>query len=199
LVKDHAALEAAYNDAAGVTAEFNRNILRVVNRSLGADFQPDAFRHHAFYNAAEQRIEMHLVSARAQRVHIRAIDLTLRLEASETIWTEGPYKFPRASPRAMLAGAGLRPVAWHTDADERFALVLAAPRSRAASAPASRAACAGSDTPTPTRLYIHDDLLADVRERCGAQSVAAALAQELMTLAQRDPEGGAVLARPGQM
>jgi len=140
LVKDHAALEAAYNDAAGVTAEFNRNILRVVNRSLGADFQPDAFRHHAFYNAAEQRIEMHLVSARAQRVHIRAIDLTLRLEASETIWTESSYKFTRASTRAMLAGAGLRPVAWHTDADERFALVLAAPRSRAASAPASRAA-----------------------------------------------------------
>jgi len=123
-----------------VTAEFNRNILRVVNRSLGADFRPDAFRHRAFYNAAEQRIEMHLVSERAQSVHIRAIDLMLRLEASETIWTESSYKFTRVSTRAMLAGAGLRVVAWHTDPDARFALVLAAPRSRAVAAPASRAA-----------------------------------------------------------
>jgi L-histidine N-alpha-methyltransferase len=140
LVKDRADLEAAYNDAAGVTAEFNRNILRVVNRSLGADFRPDAFRHRAFYNAAEQRIEMHLVSERAQSVRVRTLDLTLRLEESETIWTESSYKFTRASTRAMLAGAGLRVVAWHTDRDARFALVLAAPRSRAAAAPASRAA-----------------------------------------------------------
>lgn len=140
LVKERAALEAAYNDVAGVTAAFNRNILRVVNRYLGADFRPEAFRHHAFYNAAEQRIEMHLVSERAQRVHVRALDLTLRLEAAETIWTESSYKFTRASTGAMLARAGLRVVAWHTDGDQRFALVLAAPRSRAVSAPASRTA-----------------------------------------------------------
>jgi L-histidine Nalpha-methyltransferase len=140
LVKDQAVLEAAYNDAAGVTAAFNRNILRVVNRSLGADFRPEAFRHHALYNATEQRIEMHLVSDRPQTVHVRAIDLTVRLEASETIWTESSYKFTRATTRAMLAAAGLRVAAWHTDRDERFALILAAPRSRAAAAPASRAA-----------------------------------------------------------
>jgi L-histidine Nalpha-methyltransferase len=140
LVKDQAVLEAAYNDAAGVTAAFNRNILRVVNRSLGADFQPEAFRHHAFYNTAEQRIEMHLVSDRPQTVRLRAIDLTVRLDARETIWTESSYKFTRASAEAMLAGAGLKLTGWHTDAGDRFALALAARRSRAASAPAWRAA-----------------------------------------------------------
>ena len=70
LVKDTAVLEAAYNDAAGVTARFNRNILHVVNRGLGADFRPDAFRHHAWYNAAERRIEMHLVADAPQTVRI---------------------------------------------------------------------------------------------------------------------------------
>jgi L-histidine N-alpha-methyltransferase len=140
LVKDRAVLEAAYNDAAGVTASFNRNILRVINRSLGADFRPDAFRHHAWYNAAEQRIEMHLVADRAQTVRIRHLGLEVRLDAAESIWTESSYKFTRASARAMLAAAGLRLDGWHSDANERFALVVAAPTSRAAAAPVTHAA-----------------------------------------------------------
>jgi L-histidine N-alpha-methyltransferase len=140
LVKDRAVLEAAYNDAAGVTAEFNRNILRVVNRSLGADFRPEAFRHHAWYNAADSRIEMHLVTDTPQTVRVRSLGLTVRLESSESIWTESSYKFTRASARAMLAAAGLRLDGWHTDAAERFALALAAPRARAQAAPAPCAA-----------------------------------------------------------
>ena len=135
LVKDRAVLEAAYNDAAGVTAAFNRNILRVVNRGLGADFRPEAFRHHAWYNAAESRIEMHLISDRPQTVRVRSLDLTVRLEASESIWTESSYKFTRASARAMLRAAGLKLDAWHTDAGDRFALAVAAPLARAAARP----------------------------------------------------------------
>lgn len=135
LVKDRAVLEAAYNDAAGVTAAFNRNILRVVNRGLGADFRPEAFRHHAWYNAAESRIEMHLISDRPQTVRVRSLDLTVRLEASESIWTESSYKFTRASARAMLRAAGLKLDAWHTDSGERFALAVAAPLARAAARP----------------------------------------------------------------
>jgi L-histidine Nalpha-methyltransferase len=140
LVKDRAVLEAAYNDRAGVTAEFNRNILRVVNRSLGADFRPEAFRHHAWYNTAESRIEMHLVPDTPQTVRVRSIDLTVRLEPSESIWTESSYKFTRTSVRAMLRAAGLRLDAWHTDEGERFALAVAAPMSRAAAARAPQAA-----------------------------------------------------------
>ena len=132
LVKDTAVLEAAYNDAAGVTAEFNRNILRVVNRSLGADFRPEAFRHHAWYNVPESRIEMHLVSDAPQTVRVSSLDLSVRLEASESIWTESSYKFTRASTGAMLEAAGLGLDAWHTDPAARFALALAAPHSRAA-------------------------------------------------------------------
>jgi len=130
LVKDPSVLEAAYNDAAGVTAQFNRNILHVVNRSLGADFRPEAFRHHAWYNAAESRIEMHLVPEAPQTVRVRSLDLTVRLEPTESIWTESSYKFTRASARAMLEATGLRLDAWHTDG--RFALAVAAPMSRAA-------------------------------------------------------------------
>ena len=123
-----------------MTAAFNRNILKVLNRSLGADFRPEAFRHHAWYNEAESRIEMHLVSQIPQTVRVRSLGLTVRLEPSESIWTESSYKFTRPSVRAMLAAAGLRLDAWHTDAQRRFALALAAPSSRAAAAPAPRAA-----------------------------------------------------------
>jgi L-histidine Nalpha-methyltransferase len=140
LVKDRTVLEAAYNDAAGVTAAFNRNILRVITQSLGADFRPEAFRHHAWYNTAESRIEMHLVPQTPQTVRILSLGLTVRLEPSESIWTESSYKFTRAMVRGMLAAAGLRLDAWHTDANQRFALALAARSSRALSAPAPRAA-----------------------------------------------------------
>jgi L-histidine N-alpha-methyltransferase len=135
LVKDVAVLEAAYNDAAGVTAAFNRNILRVINQSLDADFEPKAFQHRAWYNAAESRIEMHLIPETPQTVTVRDLDLTLRFDPSESIWTESSYKFTRESARAMLAQAGLRLEAWHTDARARFGLAVAAPRARAAAAP----------------------------------------------------------------
>lgn len=125
LVKDVRVLEAAYNDTAGVTARFNRNILNVVNRSLNADFQPDAFRHHAWFNAAESRIEMHLVSDFAQTARVRDLDLVVDLAPGETIWTESCYKFTRPAVDAMLQAAGLTLDDWHTDKAERFALVLA--------------------------------------------------------------------------
>lgn len=124
LVKDHARLNAAYDDAAGVTAEFNRNILRVVNRELEADFEPQAYRHLAFYNADAERIEMHLVPETRQDVRVRAIGLEVTLEPGETIWTEASYKFTRSSIEEDFAAAGLRLDRWVTDGD--FALALAA-------------------------------------------------------------------------
>ncbi|MGH7325386.1 MAG: L-histidine N(alpha)-methyltransferase [Candidatus Rokuibacteriota bacterium] len=115
LVKDPAVLERAYNDAAGVTAAFNRNILRVVNRGLAGDFQPDRFRHRACYNAPAGRIEMHLVPVAWQRVVLSALGLAVELSPAETIWTESSYKFTRGSVAAMLAGVGLGLDAWWTD------------------------------------------------------------------------------------
>jgi len=125
LVKDRAVLEAAYDDAAGVTAAFNRNILHVVNRGLDGDFRPEAFRHHAFYNDAASRIEMHLVAVTAQRVRLGRLDLVLDLEAGESIWTESSYKYTREGVAAMLAEAALCPEGWFTDRAGRFAVVLA--------------------------------------------------------------------------
>lgn len=127
LVKDTRVLEAAYNDAAGVTREFNRNILRVVNRGVDADFEPEAFRHLAFYNTAASRIEMHLVSTSRQTVRLRRLGLTVEMPPGEGIWTESSYKFTRESTRAALEAAGLSMTRWHADPDNHFALVLAAP------------------------------------------------------------------------
>lgn len=128
LVKDVKLLEAAYDDAAGVTRDFNRNILRVINRAVDGDFQPEAFRHRAFYNEAASRIEMHLVADAAQTVKLGRLGLTVRFRPGEDIWTESSYKFTRAGVEAMLAGAGLDLVQWHVDPANYFALALAAPR-----------------------------------------------------------------------
>ena len=127
LVKDHRVLRAAYDDAAGVTAAFNRNILHVLNRALDGDFHPEAFRHLALYNAEASRIEMHLVADQPQRVQLRKLPLTVELGAGESIWTESSYKFTRASTEAMFTDAGLAIEAWYTDRDQRFGLVLARP------------------------------------------------------------------------
>src|SRR5262249_33828405 len=127
LVKDRAVLEPAYDDAAGVTAEFNRNILRVVNRAVDGDFAPEAWRHHAFYNAAASRIEMHLLASSRQHVHLRGLGLTLDFDAGDGIWTENSYKFTRESVDAMLAEAGLALEDWFTDRARQFGLVLARP------------------------------------------------------------------------
>jgi L-histidine N-alpha-methyltransferase len=127
LVKDRRILEPAYDDAAGVTAAFNRNVLAVVNRALAADFRPEAYRHHAFYNEAASRIEMHLLATAPQRVHLPRLDMVVDLHEGEGIWTENSYKFTRASTEAMLAAGGLALDAWYTDAHERFGLALGRP------------------------------------------------------------------------
>lgn len=126
LRKDRATLEAAYNDARGVTAEFNLNMLRVLNRELGADFDPAAFRHHAFYNEEQRRIEMHLVSERAQTVHIPGME-PVRFREGESMRTEISCKHDQDSIAEMFGAAGMRVERWQPDAAGRFALVLGAP------------------------------------------------------------------------
>ena len=127
LMKDARVLHAAYDDAAGVTAAFNRNVLRVINRELEADFVPEAFRHVARVNEAAERVEMHLVAERAQTVRLGALDLTVRFAAGDDIWTESSYKFTRPGVEAMMADAGFGLDRWLTDPERRFALVLARP------------------------------------------------------------------------
>jgi L-histidine N-alpha-methyltransferase len=126
LRKDVARIEAAYNDAQGVTAEFNRNMLRVLNDELGADFEPLAFEHRAFYEPVTHRIEMHLVSTRNQEVHIPGID-PVRFAAGESLRTEISSKHDRGSVAGLFDGAGLRIESWRTDPDVLFALVVGAP------------------------------------------------------------------------
>jgi len=127
LVKDPAVLDAAYDDSAGVTAEFNRNILRVVNRGMDADFQPESYRHVAFYDVQKARIEMHLAPERDQHVRVARLDLEIDVRTDETIWTEISCKFTRDTTADMLAEAGLDLKHWYTDPDELFALALASP------------------------------------------------------------------------
>jgi len=127
LVKDKRVLEAAYNDAAGVTALFNRNILQVMNDRLGADFDPEAFDHVAFYDERNAWIEMRLRARRAQRVRIPGADMELRLPLGGEIRTEISCKYSRESLEAMLPGTGLRLGEWYTDEENRFALALLAP------------------------------------------------------------------------
>jgi L-histidine Nalpha-methyltransferase len=130
LVKERWKLEAAYDDAAGVTAEFNRNVLRHLNHLVGGDFDPERFRHRAFYDAEASRIEMHLVADSPQRVRLERLDLTLDFAEGEDIWTENSYKFTREGTDAMLAEAGLELEEWYTDAERRFALALCRPAGR---------------------------------------------------------------------
>jgi L-histidine N-alpha-methyltransferase len=125
LVKDPAVIEAAYDDAAGVTAEFNRNVLRVLNRLAGADFDPEAFRHRAFYEPENRWIEMRLVSTRAQTVRLPELDLTLELAAGEELLTEISAKYDRPRVEALLQAAGFELTAWYTDPEALFALSLA--------------------------------------------------------------------------
>jgi len=127
LVKDKRVLEAAYNDAAGVTARFNRNILQVMNDRLGADFDPLAFDHVAFYDEQNAWIEMRLRARGAQRVRIPGAGVDLRLTPGDEIRTEISCKYSRASLEAKLPGTGLRLAQWHTDPANRFALALLVP------------------------------------------------------------------------
>jgi L-histidine Nalpha-methyltransferase len=126
LRKDVARLEAAYNDSRGVTAEFNRNMLRVLNSELGADFVPEAFEHRAFYDTEAHRIEMHLVSLGPQTVRIPGLG-DVAFEDGETLRTEISSKYDRESVAALFEAAGLRIDAWRTDPEDLFALVVGAP------------------------------------------------------------------------
>jgi dimethylhistidine N-methyltransferase len=122
LRKDPAVLNAAYNDAAGVTAAFNRNLLARMNRELGADFDPEAFRHRAFYNDVAGRVEMHLVSTREQTVRVGG--RPIRFAAGESIHTENSYKYAPDEFERLAAGAGLRPVSLWTDPGHLFSVQL---------------------------------------------------------------------------
>jgi len=124
LVKDPARLVAAYDDAQGVTAEFNKNVLRVMNRELGADFDIDAFEHVAVFDADNEWIEMRLRSEREQRVRVRALELDVLFAAGEEMRTEVSAKFTRARVERELEAAGLELVEWWTDPDGDFALSL---------------------------------------------------------------------------
>ncbi len=124
LRKGRATLEAAYDDAAGVTAKFNLNLLARVNAELGADFDVDGFRHRATYDERLGRIEMHLVSTRAQRVTVRALGITVDFADGEAMHTENSYKYSDAEIGALAAAAGLRVEHTFTDARRWFADVL---------------------------------------------------------------------------
>jgi L-histidine N-alpha-methyltransferase len=124
LVKDAGRLVRAYDDSAGVTAQFNRNVLAVVNRELDADFDLDAFEHVAKWNADEERIEMWLRAATAQRVRVGALDMTVDFAAGEEMLTEVSCKFRPDGVAAELAAAGLRRTHWWTDPAGDFGLSL---------------------------------------------------------------------------
>jgi L-histidine Nalpha-methyltransferase len=126
LRKDVAKIEAAYNDSAGLTAEFNRNMLYVLNHELGADFDPLSFEHWAFYEGVAHRIEMHLVSTRAQKVTIPGLG-EVSFAKGESIRTEISTKYDRASVSELFAAAGFRIEAWPTDPNTPFGLVSGAP------------------------------------------------------------------------
>jgi dimethylhistidine N-methyltransferase len=113
LEKDAGILFRAYNDAEGITAKFNLNVLARINRELGANFDLTAFEHHAFYNAERHRIEMHLASKKRQKVRIG--DATIDFRAGETIHTENSYKYSIESFRALAHGSGWSPIAVWTD------------------------------------------------------------------------------------
>ncbi len=125
LVKDPAVIEAAYDDAAGVTAQFNLNMLTVINRELGADFDLDAFEHVAFFDRQHEWIEMRLRATSPQTVVISDLDLVVHFAAREELRTEISAKFTRARVEADFAAAGLELVEHYVDEDGLFALNLA--------------------------------------------------------------------------
>ncbi|MBA2566977.1 MAG: L-histidine N(alpha)-methyltransferase [Thermoleophilaceae bacterium] len=127
LVCERATMEAAYDDPEGVTAEFNRNVLRVLNAALGADFDPEAFDHVAFFDPEASWIEMRLRSRRTQRVSIPGAGIDVDLAAGEDIRTEVSAKFTEAGFERELATAGMRLESFMTDTGGRFGLALAAP------------------------------------------------------------------------
>ena len=124
-VKDRTALLKAYNDGAGVTAEFNRNMLVRIKRELGAEFRPGLFRHRAVWNERASRVEMHLESLVAQEVAIPSLDLTVSFRRGESIHTENSYKFTRDSAASLLARSGFAVRSDWTDERGWFGVYLA--------------------------------------------------------------------------
>ena len=120
LVKDAATLEAAYDDGAGVTAAFDRNLLTRLNRDAGCDFDPDAYAHESRWNAAESRVEMHLVARSPQTVTVAGS--TVEIARGESIHTENSYKFTRDSIAELAAAGGFRVGTVWTDPEELFAV-----------------------------------------------------------------------------
>ncbi|MCF1593720.1 L-histidine N(alpha)-methyltransferase [Streptomyces muensis] len=128
LVKEERVLVEAYDDAAGVTAAFNKNVLTVINRELGADFDPGAFEHVALWDPNHEWIEMRLRARTAQTVKVPALDLAVDFAAGEEMRTEVSAKFRRDGVRAELSAAGLELAHWWTDGEGRFALSLSVAR-----------------------------------------------------------------------
>jgi L-histidine Nalpha-methyltransferase len=122
MVKAEEILEAAYNDSRHITAEFNKNILLVLNREVGADFDTDDFDHVTFFNRERAQIEMHLRTRRDVRVAIRRLEFTVSLRKGETIRTEICRKFSQASVQEMVSRSGLRVTRWFSDPDGWFSL-----------------------------------------------------------------------------
>jgi L-histidine N-alpha-methyltransferase len=133
LVKDPDVLTQAYDDSQGVTAEFNRNLLTVLNRELRADFDPDDFDHVAVFNREHEWIEMRLRARRAHTTTVRDLDLSVHFELGEEMRTEISAKFTRNRIEGDLSAAGLELVSWLTDPEELFALTLSKPASDASS------------------------------------------------------------------
>ncbi|MEU0041382.1 L-histidine N(alpha)-methyltransferase, partial [Streptomyces sp. NPDC006333] len=127
LVKDESVLVAAYDDAAGVTAEFNKNVLTVVNRELGADFDLAVFEHVALWDAEHEWIEMRLRSRTEQTVKIPALDLAVDFTAGEDLRTEISAKFRQAGVLAELEAAGFDLTRWFTSPGQLYGLALATP------------------------------------------------------------------------
>jgi L-histidine N-alpha-methyltransferase len=125
LVKNRATLEAAYNDSAGVTAEFNKNVLAVLNRELGADFDLAAFEHTAFWDADNLWVDIRLRSKRRQVVHFAALDMTVHFNHGEEMRTEISTKYAREGLEGIYREAGLELVDWWTDPEGLFGLSLA--------------------------------------------------------------------------
>ena len=128
LVKDRTILEAAYDDAAGVTARFNKNLLNVLNRRLEADFDPELFAHRAIYNDTHQRIEMWLDSTEEQEINVPAFGLDVHFESGEGMRTEISTKFTHESATKAFEEANMGLCDLYTDDPNLFSLALATPR-----------------------------------------------------------------------
>jgi L-histidine N-alpha-methyltransferase len=127
LVKDPRVIQAAYDDAEGVTAEFNRNMLAVLNRELQADFRPEDFEHVALFDEEHEWIEMRLRARREHTAHVGELDLEVHFDAGEEMRTEISAKFTPQRIEGDLAAAGLELVRWLADSDDVFALTLSRP------------------------------------------------------------------------